>query len=282
VATIEELKARINRNPCTPGDISQAITNITNYAEASGGTIKALCTLTNNGPDCGEPTLQVSNFNPLVTAEQEAALVIPTEASNVKGVALAVGTSRTGMISYHPQEDVWYVDWIKHYIKEVLVPTPELSGSTLTFPVETYSVNSCEEPGEVQVGFSTETLDVVTELAKTASGIEWVEREIEVWSIGGDTPGLIETTTVSAIKNFFKLNCTIYAQERELEVFSSTDDPNDYGMVTFDEEVSMLYNIYLDGDYIWGDFLDITVPCTGNEYSLPLIEVTSCSSGGSG
>jgi hypothetical protein len=283
VATIEELKARINKNPCSPGDLAQTITNITNYSEASGGTILALCTLTNNGVDCGNGTLAVSAFNPLVTAEQEATLVIPTQATNNASYALAVGTSRTGMIAYHPQEDVWYVMWIRHFIKEVLVPTPELSGSTLTFPVETYSVNSCEEPGQVQVTFSTATVEVVTDLDKVDGGpITWDIVEIEVWSATPAGSDSIPTVMRSAIRDIYRENCTIYMQERDLEVFSSEDDPEEYEAVVFDEEVSMLYNIYLDGGYIWGDFLNITVPCTGVESSLPLIPVTDCYGSGSG
>jgi hypothetical protein len=283
MATTEEKINRINKQPCNDNEVAQSITNITNVLnEVNNASVLARCTLTSDNVECDPELLTVSNFIPLVP--DWGALGIPDATVARQFLGYATSDSRTGYIIYNWDSEEWEVLNIQKGLRNNYVRTISLDGFEITLPFTTQSVNECGVAGTDVVDFelNTTTLDVVTELAKTASGIEWVEKEIKVFEVGGSSAGLIPTVMRSGLRNIFKLNCTVYMQEREFEVFSSTDDPNDYGAWTYDEEVSMLYNIYLDGGYIWGDFLNITVPCSGLEYSLPLIPVTACTSGSGG
>lgn len=284
MATTEEKINRINRNPCNDNEVAQSITNITNVLnEVNNASVLARCTLTSDNLECDPELLTVTDFLPLVPNWE--ALGIDDAIVARQFLGYATSDSRTGYIIYNWDSEEWEVLNIQKQLRNNMVRTVTLDGFAITFPYTTQSVNECGIVGAdvIELELNTTTLDVVTDLAKTASGIEWTEREIRVFEVGGSSAGLIPTVIRSGLRNMWKDDCTVYMQEREFEVFSSTDDPSDYPAWVYDVEVAILYNIYLSGGYIWGDFQLITVPCVGGTLALPLIETTTCeTSGGSG
>lgn len=278
--TTEELIADINQQPCNEGEVQQSITNITNVLNnVSGGVIIARCTLTSDNLTCAPELLAVSGFTPLVKDFSAYGIDVPVQARQYLGIA--THDARTGYIIYNWDALEWEVFPIEQSLRQNYVRTVDLTGKVLTLPYDVQSVNECGTDGQDQVTFSTATVDVVSNLHKDAlSPIEWDIVSLEVW---GSTPagtGSIATVIKSAIRDIYKENCTIYMQERDLEVFAFEDDPAEYEAVVFDDEVLILYNLYASGGYIWGDFQSIFVPCTGNTISLALLEWCCDSSGG--
>jgi hypothetical protein len=286
MATTEELIQRINKQPCSPGEVAQAITNITNVINSmqGAGAIIAICDLTNDGIDCAPEDLSVTNFACEYVADFAATgLAVPTTAKNLLNRPFIPGTPLRGYIIYNFIQLRWETFNAWYQLRQTVVDV-DLRPRGFDFTVETHGVPTCDDQAVIPLDFSTTNLTVVTDLDKTAGGpITWNLFDIEVWSASADGSDSIATVTVSALRDVYKEDCTIYMQERDLEVFAYEDDPAEYEAVVFDEEVSMLYNLYIDGSYIWGDFLNITIPCSGLEFSLPLIELTACGSGsGSG
>jgi hypothetical protein len=191
--TTEEKIAGINKNPCTPGQVNQTITNITNVLnEVNGnGTVMARCTLTSDGLTCAPGTLEVSSFTPLVKDFAALGIATPTEA--VQYLNIATFGAAVGYIVYNWDDEQWEVLEIIRTLRNNLVDPPSLTDRTLSFPYETQSVNECDATGVRDVVFSTVTIAVVTELEKTVNGIEWNDVEVEVWATGSSTPGLIPT-----------------------------------------------------------------------------------------
>jgi hypothetical protein len=282
--TTEEKIAGINKNPCTPGQVNQTITNITNVLnEVNGnGTVMARCTLTSDGLTCAPGTLEVSSFTPLVKDFAALGIATPTEA--VQYLNIATFGAAVGYIVYNWDDEQWEVLEIIRTLRNNLVDPPSLTDRTLSFPYETQSVNECDATGVRDVVFSTVTIAVVTELEKTVNGIEWNDVEVEVWATGSSTPGLIPTVIRSGLRDLYKEDCTVYMQEREFEVFSSTDDPAEYEAWIYTDELVALVDVFLAEDLnIWGYFQTVKVPCLGELTQALLIETTQCGSGsGSG
>jgi hypothetical protein len=228
---------------------NQIITNI--YNSQAGGSLIAEVQLAADPVECVKPLVDVveGTFRPLFVEDPENPMIRPTVVHNYRSLGVVqqqVGVNPKGYIVFDPNDaslqkwELWQLD---HVPVTILSDAEFISGQGIHFTGMVATVIPCG-PAEDDVGVDIET---VTARAIYNLGLN---------GVGG---------------------CSLYSNEVELEVFSSTNDPTEYVEITFDT-VQVLTDVYQSSAYgnIIGYYYRLYVPCVELVGEDILIYVDRC------
>jgi hypothetical protein len=248
VATLPEQLQNVPRRPCDERQTQEAVSQIVNilnqYFTTITGSILAECTLTNDTipSDCVPATYAVSDFAPRwdTATLGPLPLATPTRADNWQGIALF--GSKTALIGYSYATQTWRVDRIHFNTKTMVTEIEQTSNKGFQWHYETLTVNTC---------------DVI-----------------------GNGEFLIDTVTATVLRSLAGLNCDVLGYFEDVEVFSKADVVDPVVQFSFTEQWDLLYSVYQGGDgNIYGLFIPVFVPCTGDPYAALLLLTGRCTSG---
>lgn len=247
-------------NPCGEAETNRnwdAVRNIiTNIYETiqngtGGGTRMAEVELIPDPEVCVKEDVEIvqASWRPLYVEDPANPMVRPTSVKNFRGLGVAeqqIGLRPKGYIVFDPNVeslDRWELVQVDHISVTILSNAEFIAGQGVHFTGVVATVIPCG-PAEGEVGVD------------------------------------IETVTARAIYNLGVNNvngCSLYSNEVEMEVFSTTLDPTDYVEFTFDN-VNVITDVYQGTPYgnILGYYYKVYAPCVTLVGEDLLIYVDTC------